>query len=174
MALLPLRRKSCYGFLSPLKIPRIRPGLNLWTLVPMSSTLTTRPPTATCNWRLLQTHIILFPATDCSNRKDSQHLSFTRIILRDDRWRIRPWSHHSPLWRNLPWLPSVHTHTHTCCTAQRHFMECGMDVYHSSQTKTVLSLLTMDETNVRIDHTRICEEQYGRYPESPAMTSSVW
>jgi hypothetical protein len=28
MALLPLRRKSCYGFLSPLKIHRPQPGLN--------------------------------------------------------------------------------------------------------------------------------------------------
>jgi hypothetical protein len=31
-ALLPLRRKLCYGFLSPLKIYRPRPGLNPRTL----------------------------------------------------------------------------------------------------------------------------------------------
>jgi hypothetical protein len=30
-ALLPLRRKSCYGFLLPLKIHCFRPGLNPWT-----------------------------------------------------------------------------------------------------------------------------------------------
>jgi hypothetical protein len=38
-ALLSLRRESCYGFLSPLKIHRLRPGLNLWILGPMASTL---------------------------------------------------------------------------------------------------------------------------------------
>jgi hypothetical protein len=38
-ALLPLRRKSCYGFLSPLKIHRPRPGLNPRTVSPVVSTL---------------------------------------------------------------------------------------------------------------------------------------
>jgi hypothetical protein len=33
------RRKSCYGFLSPLKIHRPRPGLNPRTLGPVASTL---------------------------------------------------------------------------------------------------------------------------------------
>jgi hypothetical protein len=37
--LLPLRRKSCYGFLSNLKIHRPRPGLNPRTLGPVDSTL---------------------------------------------------------------------------------------------------------------------------------------
>jgi hypothetical protein len=35
---------SCYGFLSPIKIHRPRPGLNPRTLGPVASTLTTRPP----------------------------------------------------------------------------------------------------------------------------------
>jgi hypothetical protein len=39
-ALFPLRRKSCDGFLSPLKIHRSRPGLNPRTLGPMASTIT--------------------------------------------------------------------------------------------------------------------------------------
>jgi hypothetical protein len=43
-ALLRLRRKSCYGFLSPLKIQLSRPGLSPLTLGPMSNT--TRPPRA--------------------------------------------------------------------------------------------------------------------------------
>jgi hypothetical protein len=38
-ALFPLRRKSWYGFLSPLKIHRSRPGLNPRTLGPVASTL---------------------------------------------------------------------------------------------------------------------------------------
>jgi hypothetical protein len=37
-ALLPLRRKLCYGFLSPLKIHWPRPGLNPQTLGPVAST----------------------------------------------------------------------------------------------------------------------------------------
>jgi hypothetical protein len=45
-ALLPLRRKACYGFYH-LKIHRPRPGLNPRTLGPVASTLTTRPPRAT-------------------------------------------------------------------------------------------------------------------------------
>jgi hypothetical protein len=39
MALLPLRRKLCYGFLSPLKIHHPLPGLNPRTLGPVPSTL---------------------------------------------------------------------------------------------------------------------------------------
>jgi hypothetical protein len=46
-ALLLLRRKSCYGFLSPLKIHRPWPGLIRRTLGPMASTLITKPPRAT-------------------------------------------------------------------------------------------------------------------------------
>jgi hypothetical protein len=38
------RRKSCYGFLSSLKIDRLRLGMNPRTLAPMASTITTRPP----------------------------------------------------------------------------------------------------------------------------------
>ena len=38
-ALLPLRRKACWGFFSPLKIRRLRPGLNPRTWVPKASTL---------------------------------------------------------------------------------------------------------------------------------------
>jgi hypothetical protein len=43
-ALLPLRKKSCYGFLSSSKIRRSRPGLNTLTLGPMASAIATRPP----------------------------------------------------------------------------------------------------------------------------------
>jgi hypothetical protein len=45
--LLPLRRKSCYRFLSPLNIHRSRPGLNPRNLGPIASTITTRPPRTT-------------------------------------------------------------------------------------------------------------------------------
>jgi hypothetical protein len=38
-ALLPLRRKACWGFFSPLKIRRLRPGLNPRTWVLKASTL---------------------------------------------------------------------------------------------------------------------------------------
>jgi hypothetical protein len=46
-ALLLLRRKSCYGYLSPLKIHRPRPGLIRRTLGRMASTLITKPLRAT-------------------------------------------------------------------------------------------------------------------------------
>jgi hypothetical protein len=42
-ALLPLRSKSCYGFLCPLKIHRPRPGLNPRTLRPVANMITARP-----------------------------------------------------------------------------------------------------------------------------------
>jgi hypothetical protein len=47
MALLPPGRKACYGFSSPLKIHYPWLSLNLQTLGPMASTLTTRPPRIT-------------------------------------------------------------------------------------------------------------------------------
>jgi hypothetical protein len=47
MAFLPLRRKSCYGFLSSLKIHRPRSDLNPGTLDPMANTLITRTSMAT-------------------------------------------------------------------------------------------------------------------------------
>jgi hypothetical protein len=43
MALLPLQRKSCYGFLLPLKIHHPWVGLNPQTLGPIASTITIRP-----------------------------------------------------------------------------------------------------------------------------------
>jgi hypothetical protein len=46
-ALLPLWRKWCSGFLSPLKIHRPRSGSNPRTLGPVASTLTTSPPRST-------------------------------------------------------------------------------------------------------------------------------
>jgi hypothetical protein len=46
-ALLYLRRKSWYGFLSQLKIHCSRPGLDPRTLGPMASTITARPPRTT-------------------------------------------------------------------------------------------------------------------------------
>jgi hypothetical protein len=44
---LPLRWMSGYGLLSPLKMNRPRPALNLRNLGPIVSTITTRPPMAT-------------------------------------------------------------------------------------------------------------------------------
>jgi hypothetical protein len=49
-ALLPLRRKWCSGFLSPLKIHRPRSGSNPRTLGPVASTLTTSPPRSTMEY----------------------------------------------------------------------------------------------------------------------------
>jgi hypothetical protein len=46
-ALLPLRLKAWYGFLSPLRIYRPRPGFNLSALGPVVSTITIRPPRTT-------------------------------------------------------------------------------------------------------------------------------
>jgi hypothetical protein len=47
---LPLRRrKSCYRFLTPLKIHWLLPGLNPRTLGPMANTLTITPPRTTHN-----------------------------------------------------------------------------------------------------------------------------
>jgi hypothetical protein len=43
MALLPLQRKLCCRFLSPLKIHHPRLGLNPWTLGPVASTVTIAP-----------------------------------------------------------------------------------------------------------------------------------
>jgi hypothetical protein len=43
----PLRRKSCYGFLPPLKIWRPRSDSNPRIFGPVASTITTRPPRAT-------------------------------------------------------------------------------------------------------------------------------
>jgi hypothetical protein len=43
-ALLLLRRKPCYGSLSPLNIHRPRPCLNPQTLATMAKTITNRPP----------------------------------------------------------------------------------------------------------------------------------
>jgi hypothetical protein len=42
-ALLPLRRKACWGFFRR-KNPTVQPGLNPWTWVPEASMLNTRPP----------------------------------------------------------------------------------------------------------------------------------
>jgi hypothetical protein len=46
-ALFPLRRKSCYGYLSPSKIHNPRPDLNPWTLRPIASMVIIRPPRTT-------------------------------------------------------------------------------------------------------------------------------
>jgi hypothetical protein len=43
VAFLPLRRKSCYGVLLPLRIHHLRPGLNPRTLGLMESTITITP-----------------------------------------------------------------------------------------------------------------------------------
>jgi hypothetical protein len=46
-ALLPLRRKSCCGSLSPSKIHRPRPGFNTRTVCPMENTITITTPRTT-------------------------------------------------------------------------------------------------------------------------------
>jgi hypothetical protein len=46
--LLSLRRKSCYGFLFPLKIHRPQPDFNPRIMGPIAVTLTTRTRRATC------------------------------------------------------------------------------------------------------------------------------
>jgi hypothetical protein len=46
-ALLPHRKKSCCGFLSPLKVHRYQPCLNPRTLGPVASTITITPPRMT-------------------------------------------------------------------------------------------------------------------------------
>jgi hypothetical protein len=58
-ALLPLRRKSCCGSWSPLKIYRHRPDLNPRTLGPIPGTLTITPPRTTCT--LLHVSLKLAP-----------------------------------------------------------------------------------------------------------------
>jgi hypothetical protein len=57
-ALLPLRRKLCYGFLSPLKIHRSQPGLNPPTLGPIATTITIRPPGKSLSLSLLLFSIV--------------------------------------------------------------------------------------------------------------------
>jgi hypothetical protein len=54
-ALFLLRRKSYYRLLSLLKINRPRPVLNPWTLSPVASNITIRPPMSTCKG-LLTSH----------------------------------------------------------------------------------------------------------------------
>jgi hypothetical protein len=87
-ALLPLRRKLCYRFLSPLKIHRPRPGLNPQTLGPVASTLTTSPPTATqfCNLRVKFRTSLLFTETTNSECKHSaslcNYLKITRVTVK--------------------------------------------------------------------------------------------
>jgi hypothetical protein len=49
--LFPFLRKSCYGFVSPLKIHRPQPSFNPRTLGPTANTITTRP-TRTTRWIL--------------------------------------------------------------------------------------------------------------------------
>jgi hypothetical protein len=44
MALLPFRRKACWGFFRPKKFRQLWPGANLRSWVPEASMLTTRPP----------------------------------------------------------------------------------------------------------------------------------
>ena len=57
-ALLPFRRKVCWGFFSPWKIRRLRPGLNTRTWVPKASTL---PLDHRSRWAIYdQTCILVF------------------------------------------------------------------------------------------------------------------
>jgi hypothetical protein len=57
-ALLSLRRKSCYGFLSPFKVHHPRHGLNPRTLGRMASTVSTRPPRTTRLYSKNDTNIL--------------------------------------------------------------------------------------------------------------------
>jgi hypothetical protein len=60
-ALLPLRRKACWGFFSPLKIRRLRPGLKPRTWVPKASTL---PLDHRSRFRHIYGPIILYDTKD--------------------------------------------------------------------------------------------------------------
>jgi hypothetical protein len=88
-ALLPLRKKACWGFFSPRKIWRLRPDLYPWTWVPGASMLTTRPPkplcfTVTSNYRFciyspLCPPLHLAAADECCKMRVS--LNMESIIL---------------------------------------------------------------------------------------------
>jgi hypothetical protein len=79
-ALLPFRRKACWGFFSPEKSRRFRPGANPRSWVPDASMLTTRPPKSLPD--------------DYSTKKSRKNIltvSFTYhdnlVRIRDNRWR---------------------------------------------------------------------------------------
>ena len=57
-ALLPLRRKACWGFFFALKIRRLRPGANSRTCVPKAGTLPLDHQSR-CAWSYSVTHITL-------------------------------------------------------------------------------------------------------------------
>jgi hypothetical protein len=75
-ASLPLRIKSCYGFLSQLKIHRSEPGLNPRTLGPMESMITITSPRTTCNsLHSNQTHGFIRHVTALNNRTCDSNLN---------------------------------------------------------------------------------------------------
>jgi hypothetical protein len=85
-ALLPIRGKSCYGFLSPLESHRPRPGLNPRTFGPMASTLASKPPTATTSvcyfhfFFLFHYSYSLFSAEGCERTYECIHVQFCVLV----------------------------------------------------------------------------------------------
>jgi hypothetical protein len=83
-ALLPVWRKSFYGFLSPLKICRSLQALNPRTLGPVVSTITARPPRTTCTIELFENRAWRFnPAFTGVWRCDPELVVFTPILTVD-------------------------------------------------------------------------------------------
>jgi hypothetical protein len=72
-ALLPLRRKSCYGSLWRLKIHRPRPGLNPITLGVMASMLSTRLP------RVLVSVIMMSATVSMSDEQTRSDQKFQNV-----------------------------------------------------------------------------------------------
>jgi hypothetical protein len=108
-ALLPLRRKWCYGFLSPLKIHRPRPGLNPRTLGPVASTRPPRtPPTCcgTCEDSLLCSQE---PTTGPCPELDESN-PHTKYFVKIHFSKIIPYTRRSPKWPLLRvrWVPCQH------------------------------------------------------------------
>jgi hypothetical protein len=73
-ALLPLNRKERCGFLQPLKIHRLLPGLNSRISDQMASLLTTKPPRTTETSRYFSGHLITLLSLNFNGKQfDKDH-----------------------------------------------------------------------------------------------------
>jgi hypothetical protein len=93
-ALLPLRRKWCSGFLSPLKIHRPRSGSNPRTLGPVASTLITSPPRATMisyymRLNLSGNPVQILGLTFCDHFSTSSCVLHLNILLWSPKYLVR-------------------------------------------------------------------------------------
>ena len=77
-ALLPLRRKACWGFFRPEKSWRLRPGFNSWTWVLKGSMLTPRPPKPL---KEMLHHFVIQKLHLCNIQQNNTLLSRHRIML---------------------------------------------------------------------------------------------